>query len=136
LTYLDPKLLDSGSAATSDKQILGLARFVANTFWEYHLSSVPGLFLNLNLNHVSRRPGNNTNSTWVSGYTVADIGARYVHKLLGKTATWRLNVNNVSDERYWANITPSGQNGYSGTGNGTGTLGAPRTLMASLQFDL
>jgi iron complex outermembrane receptor protein len=136
LTYLDPKLLDSGSAATSDKQILGLARFVANTFWEYHLSSVPGLFLNLNLNHVSRRPGNNTNSTWVSGYTVADIGARYVHKLLGKTATWRLNVNNVSDERYWANITPSGQNGYSGAGNGTGTLGAPRTLMASLQFDL
>lgn len=136
LTYLDPKLVDSGSAATSDKQILGLARFVANTFWEYHLSSVPGLFVNLNLNHVSRRPGNNTNSTWVSGYTVADIGARYVHKLLGKTATWRLNVNNVSDERYWANITPSGQNGYSGAGNGTGTLGAPRTLMASLQFDL
>lgn len=136
VTFLDPRLVDSGSAASSDKQILGLARVVANTFWEYQLGSVPGLFVNLNLQYASRRPGNNSNTTWVGSYTVGDIGMRYVSKLMGKSATWRLNVNNVSDERYWANIAPSGQNGYSGTGNGTGTLGAPRNLMASLQFDL
>lgn len=136
VTFLDPHLADSASAATSDKQILGLARVAANTFWEYRLDAIPGLFLNLNVQYLGRRPGNNTNTTWVDSYTVADIGARYVSKFMDKTTTWRLSVNNVGDQRYWANIAPSGQNGYSGSGNSTGTLGAPRTVMASLQFDL
>lgn len=135
ITFIDPRLLNSGTAATSDKQILGLARTVANLFGEYRLTALPGLFLSLNVNSSSSRPGNNSNSTWVDGYTVADIGARYVSKVMGKAAVWRLNVNNLADRRYWANITPSGQNGYSGAGNGTGTLGAPRTLQASLQID-
>lgn len=135
ITFLDPRLLDSGTAATSDKQILGLARTVANIFGEYRLTAVPGLFLSLNVNSSSSRPGNNSNSTWVDGYTTADLGARYVSQVMGKAAVWRLNVNNLADRRYWANITPSGQNGYSGAGNGTGTLGAPRTLQASLQID-
>jgi len=136
VTFLDPRLLNSGSAVTSDKQILGLASRVANVFGEYHLSSVPSLFLNLNVNHVNQRPGNNSNSMWVDGYTTADIGARYVSQMMGRAATWRLNVNNLGDVRYWANITPSGQNGYSGAGSGTGTLGAPRTIQASLQVDI
>lgn len=135
ITFLDPRLQNSGSAATSDKQILGLARTVANIFSEYRLASVPGLFLSLNINHADRRPGNNSNSTWVGGYTTADAGIRYVSKVMGRATTWRFNVNNLSDLRYWANITPSGQNGYSGAGNGTGTLGAPRTVQASLQID-
>jgi iron complex outermembrane recepter protein len=34
------------------------------------------------------------------------------------------------------NITLGGQNGDSGAGNGAGTLGAPRTIQASLQVDI
>lgn len=135
LTWLDPRVNNTGSASTSDKQVLGLPRVAANLLVEYRVPGLAGLVLTANLNHQGRRPGNNANSTWVDGYTVADLGARYTTRLAGKPTTWRLAVNNVTDKAYWANITPSGQNGYTGTGNGTGTLGAPRTVQASVQVD-
>ena len=136
VSLLDPKLFDTGSAATSDKQILGLSRVVFNTLFDYSLDAVPGLAFNLNVNYASRRPGNFTNTDFVNGYTVVDLGTRYQMKIAGKPVTWRLNVDNVTNRRYWANITPTGQNGFNSTDNGTGTLGAPRTIRASIQFDL
>ena len=71
----------------------------------------------------------------MAGYSTLDLGARYVSRLFGQSATWRLAINNLTDRQYWANITPSSQNGYNGVSSGTGTLGAPRTLQASLQVD-
>ena len=34
------------------------------------------------------------------------------------------------------NVTPAGQNGYNAAGSATATLGAPRTVRASMQVDL
>ncbi|MDC8759531.1 TonB-dependent receptor [Janthinobacterium fluminis] len=136
LTLLDARLRNAGQAGGGDKQILGLARRVASAVADYRLGAVPGLFLSVSVSGTGRRPGNNSNSTWVSGYGTADLGLRYAGAVLGQAATWRLALNNVGDRRYWANIAPGGQNGYSGTGNGTGTLGAPRTVQASLQMNL
>lgn len=135
LTYLDPRLLNTGTASTSNKQIMGLSRIVSNVLLDYRIAVVPGLAVSLNVSHAGSRQGNHTNTYKVDGYTVADLGARYSTLLMGRPTTWRLAINNVTDERYWANITPSGQNGYSGGGNGTGTLGAPRTIRASMQMD-
>lgn len=135
LALLSAQVDNTGNPATSGKQALGLARRSANLQAEYRLAAMPGLALNANLNYVGRRPGTHTNSSWVAGYTTLDVGARYVHQLFGQSATWRLTVNNLADRRYWANITPSSQNGYNGASSGAGTLGAPRTLQASLQVD-
>lgn len=135
LTYLDPRLLNTATAATSNKQIMGLSRIVSNILLDYRIAAVPGLAVNLNVSHAGSRQGDNTNSYKVDGYTVADLGARYSTQLMGRPTTWRLAINNVTDERYWANITPNGQNGYTGAGAGTGTLGAPRTIRASMQID-
>jgi len=77
-----------------------------------------------------------TNTDFVDGYTIADLGVRYQTKIAGKHVVWRLAVDNITDKRYWANITPSGQNGFNSTDNGTGTIGAPRTIRASLQINL
>ena len=57
-------------------------------------------------------------------------------KLGGQAVAVRLAVNNVFDERYWANVAPTGQNGYNSVDNGTGTLGAPRTVRLQLQVAL
>lgn len=135
VTYLDPRLFNTASAATEDKQILGLSRVVSSLLLDYRVPALPGLALNFHISHATSRPGNHTNTDMVDGYTVSDLGARYSSQLMGKLATWNLAINNLANERYWANITPSGQNGYSGAGNGTGTLGAPRSLRASLQLD-
>lgn len=135
LSLLDARVRNTGNPATSGKQALGLARRAGNVFAEYRLAAVPGLALNANISAVSRRPGTHTNSSWVAGYSTLDLGARYVSRLFGQSATWRLAINNLTDRQYWANITPSSQNGYNGVSSGTGTLGAPRTLQASLQVD-
>jgi iron complex outermembrane receptor protein len=136
VSLLDPRLFDTGSAATSDKQILGLSRVVFNALFDYNVPIVPGLAFNLNVNHASRRPGNFSNTDFVDGYTIADLGVRYQTKIAGKHVVWRLAVDNITDKRYWANITPTGQNGFNSTDNGTGTIGAPRTIRASLQINL
>ncbi len=136
LSWLDPRVFDTGSAATSDKEVLGLSRIVGSLLFDYSVPEIRGLAVNLFLNHTSSMQGDNANTYQVDGHNVADLGARYNNQVMGRSATWRLAVKNVTDQRYWANITPSGQNGYTGAGNGTGTLGAPRTLRLSLQMDI
>jgi iron complex outermembrane receptor protein len=135
-TYIDPRLYDTGSVTTEGKRILGLSQFVMNTLLEYHVPVVKGLTLSTNVNFATNRPGDNANTTLVSGYALLDLGLRYVQQVQNKQVTFRLNVFNVTNQQYWANIAPSSQNGYNATGSGTGTLGAPRTIRASLQVDL
>ncbi|WP_454884331.1 TonB-dependent receptor [Sphingomonas oryzagri] len=136
VSYLDPKLFETGSVATSDKQILGLAKFTFDVLLDYHVPFVPGLTLGANMNHASRRPGNYTNTDFVDGYTYADLDMRYQMNVAGRPVALRIAVNNVANARYWANIAPVGQNGYNSTDNGTGTLGAPRTVRASIEVGL
>lgn len=136
IALLDPRLSDTGSAATDNMQILGLSRVVYHGLLEYHLPFVRGLTFSASLRHATRRAGDNSNTQFVDGFTMVDLGARYLTALAGTPITLRLNVDNVGDERYWANITPSGQNGYNASGSGTGTVGLPRTVRASIQLDL
>jgi iron complex outermembrane receptor protein len=136
VSLLDPRLYRTGSASTSDKQILGLARVVYNSLIEYRLPWVSGLTLTLNVNHAGRRAGDYPNSYFVKGYTVADIGGRFQTRIHAYPVTFRLALDNATDRRYWANVTPAGQNGYNAAGSATATLGAPRTVRASVQVDL
>lgn len=135
LSYLNPKLLNTASASTSNKQIMGLPNWSSNVLLDYKIAAVPGLALNLNVGGMGSRQGNHANTYKVGGFTTVDLGARYSTQLMGRGITWRLAVNNATDKRYWANITPKGQNGYSGGGSGNGTLGAPRMVLASMQMD-
>lgn len=58
ISLLDPRLFDTGSASTSDKQILGLSRVVFNALLDYSVPAIAGLGFNINMNYASRRPGN------------------------------------------------------------------------------
>jgi len=136
LTYIDPRLYDTGSTATEGKRILGLSQYVMNTLIEYHVPAIRGLTLSTNVNFATNRPADNANTTFVSGYAVLDLGLRYVQQIQNKQFTFRLNVFNVTNQQYWANITPASQNGYNATGSATGVLGNPRTIRASIQVDL
>jgi iron complex outermembrane receptor protein len=133
LSLIDPKLLDTGSAATSDKLILGLAKVTLDVLMEYRLPVLPALTVTGNIQYASRRAGNYTNTDFVDGYTVLDLGARYQMRVADRPVALRFDAANVGDARYWANIAPVGQNGYTGTDSGTGTLGAPRTFRFSIE---
>jgi iron complex outermembrane receptor protein len=92
------------------------------------------LVATLDWQYTARRPGNDTNTTWTQSYSVLDLGARYTARLLGKQATWRLAVNNLTDKHYWSTIGPSNITGAN-TGNMTAHLGAPRTVAASMSVN-
>jgi iron complex outermembrane receptor protein len=136
VSFIDPRLFDTGSAATEGKRVLGVGRLTFDTLVEYRLPFLPRLILSGNVNHVSRRAGNVTNTDFVGGYTIADLTARYQLTVGRRPVALRLAVLNVSDERYWSNIAPTGQNGYNSTDSGTGLIGAPRTVRASIEVGL
>jgi len=135
VSYLDPKLHDTANPATNNKQIMGLPNWRANTVLDYQVENIPGLAFNLNIGYMGKRQGNHINSYKVPAHTVVDIGVRHAGQAGKYPIIWRLTLNNVTDKHYWANITPSGQNGYLGSGAGNSTLGMPRMLRASIQME-
>jgi iron complex outermembrane receptor protein len=136
LVWLDPKLLDTGTAATDDTQIVGLPKYTASLLAEYQVPQVTGLALNVNTRYVGRRSTDNANDNWVSGYSTVDLGGSFATSLWQRNTVYRLQVTNVGNTRYWANIVPGALTGYTGTGSANAQLGNPRMLQASIQVDL
>ncbi|MFP4283583.1 MAG: TonB-dependent siderophore receptor, partial [Opitutales bacterium] len=66
-------------------------------------------------------------NTWEAGdYIRLDAGLRYEHRLFGdRKVTYRLNVENLTDEEYLQNTAFRALN-----------FGAPLTVLASVQIDL
>ncbi|MGI4983155.1 MAG: TonB-dependent receptor [Janthinobacterium lividum] len=136
VTWLDPRLYNTASAATAGKRIVGLPVFAMNFLAEYKVPQVPGLFTTFNAHFVGARPTDNTNTYSVSSYTTFDLGAGYRTSVFDRAATFRLTLDNLGNRRYWTNIVPGALTGYTGTGNATAQLGAPRTVQASVQLEL
>jgi iron complex outermembrane receptor protein len=53
-----------------------------------------------------------------------------------RATVYRLEMTNVGNEHYWTNIVPGGLGGYTGAGQSSASIGAPRMLQASIQVDL
>lgn len=136
VAWLDPRIKRSANAASEDKRIVGLSRWSLGLGADLRIAAVPGLSTNARIVAIDKRAADYANSDWISGYVIGDLGLRYQQRLLGKDAIWRLTVDNVTDKRYWTNVVAGGLNGYSGTGNATAAVGAPRTVRLSLQVVL
>jgi iron complex outermembrane receptor protein len=134
MTFLKPKLKDTGDSDTRDKQVIGVPKFQANILVEYDIRQIKGLSVNCNFHHTGRRPINSENSSWAESYNTIDLGARYTTRLAGKKVTWRVAVNNITDEEYWSGIFSRNING--GSSASSLFLGRPREVFASMTVDL
>lgn len=134
VTWLDPRLLKAASPTTENKRIVGLSKVTVSLAGIYRLPWMPQATLNLNVYHASKQATSNTNDSWAAGYTTFDLGASYSMPIGKNNATFRLQVNNVTNARYWTSIRPGGLNGYTGAGNASAQLGAPRMLYGSAQW--
>ena len=134
VTLLNARLQDTGIASTNDKTFVGTPKVKGNALFEYQIPAIQGLVALFDWQFTGTRPGNDTNSFYVAGYNLLDIGARYSSNIMGRNVTWRLAVNNVSDKNYWSTVAPSNLTGAN-TGNLLGHLGSPRTVLASASFD-
>jgi iron complex outermembrane receptor protein len=131
LTLLDARMQNTPLPATDDKYYVGAPKVKGNVLFEYAVAAVPGLVASFNYQFSGNRAGNDTNSFWVDGYNLFDIGVRYSTRHL----TWRLAVDNLTDQHYWSTVAPSNLTGAN-TGNLIGHLGSPRTLLASVALSL
>jgi iron complex outermembrane recepter protein len=131
LTLLDARMQNTPLPSTDDKWYVGAPKWKGNMLFEYAVPGVSGLVASFDYQFTSNRAGNDTNSFWVAGYDLFDIGLRYGTRYL----TWRLAVNNLTDRSYWSTVAPSNLTGAN-TGNLIGHLGSPRTLLASVTLSL
>lgn len=118
---LDAKLQRTNIPATEGKRPPDTARQRLAMTAEYSPALLPGWAFIGNWTHTGKREvvAENTGEA-APGYHLLGLGARYQGVLAGTPATWRVNLDNALDKRYWA---------YAST---YVNAGAPRTLSASL----
>ena len=134
LSILDPKLTDTGIAATNNRNFVGIPDYKSNILAECRLPAILGAYLNFDWQHVGRRPIDDINSSYTPQFNTFDLGARYTAKIMGKVTTWRVTANNASNVHYWSTLGPGSITGQS-TGSYLGHLGEPRLITASMRFD-
>jgi iron complex outermembrane receptor protein len=130
---LNPKLTNTGIAATNNRNFVGMPDYKSNVLAEYRLPGITGVFFNCDWQHVGRRPVDDINSAYTPQYNVFDFGVRYTTSLLGKVTTWRITAANATNEHYWSTLGPGSITGQS-TGSYLGHLGEPRLITASMRF--
>jgi len=125
LAFTDPEIQKTSNAALVGKKPQGVPDWQANLYADYTLSAwVPGLSASGGIYFGGRKaidPGN----LWFSdSYVRVDVGVKYVQRMSGgQEATYRLNVDNLTDKAYLTNTT-----------FGALQFGAPRTLRLSASY--
>ncbi|HLQ76685.1 MAG TPA: TonB-dependent receptor [Terriglobia bacterium] len=134
LSVLDPRLTDTGIAATNDKKFVGIPTYKSNIFVEYRLPMMHGVYLNSDWQHVGRRAMDDINSAYLPQYNLVDLGIRCTTRVWGKSTTWRVTANNLTNVHYWSTLGPGSITGQS-TGSYLGHLGEPRLFTASTRIN-
>ena len=134
ISVLDPRLTDTGIAATDNKKFVGIPSYKSNIFAEYRLPLVRGVYLNSDWQLVGSRAMDDINSAYVPRYNLFDLGIRYTTRIKGISTTWRVTANNLTDVHYWSTLGPGSITGQS-TGSYLGHLGEPRLFTASTRIN-
>ncbi|CAM4279043.1 TonB-dependent receptor [Acinetobacter pragensis] len=125
LAYIDVTYEKNTTANIVGNTVEGQPEFTAGLGVEYKLPYVDGLSFNARGTYVDSQYLNNTNTLELPDYTLLDVGAKYTTNIGGVDTTFRANVDNVTDEKYWAGVFNSGFT----------TLGSGRTYKLGVSFD-
>lgn len=128
VTWLDAGQVDTGSAATDGKRVIGVPRVQGSVGVEWDLPAVTGLTLDARLVAGGSRYADAANTLKVAGFGRVDAGVRYLTEVQGRIVTLRARVENLADRDYWAST-----GGY--PGQGYMVVGAPRNFSVSASVD-
>lgn len=134
VTYIDARLINSGVATTNDKRVVGVPEWKSDISADLHPAFAHGFALTGTVHYESDRAATNTNTSFAPAYATVDLGLRYNAAWGGHHETLRLNVTNVGNKWYYASIADG--NIVGSPGANTAYSGAPRTVLASVEFDL
>lgn len=126
VAWLDAEIGKNSDPALNGKRPPNVAEWQGNLFADYSLESVmAGLSINGGVYYSDDKAIDDLNTWMADSWTRVDAGVRLTRPLNRDTqATYRLNVENLTDERYLAN-----------TQWGSLDFGAPLTVKASAEFD-
>jgi iron complex outermembrane receptor protein len=102
LALLDSEQVNTGDPSVRGKRTANVPKTQSSLFLDYRVPNVTGLNVNGGIYHVGARPLDSVNSVDLPAYARLDLGARYVTKVGGQKTTWRVNIENVTDKRYWS----------------------------------
>jgi iron complex outermembrane receptor protein len=124
MNFIDARVMRSGTRSHIGKRLSYSPRFSAKLYAEYGLPFLEGLTVTGGFSHFGKVYTTNANTLEVPAFSTADLGFRYAAPT-DPRLTFRLNVTNVANRRYW----------YGG-GNSHLQVGLPRTVAfsAELQF--
>lgn len=122
-SWLKPIMTKTSDNTFHRKYAIGIPRYqwVINNEWD--VPWVEDLTLSALLLHTGPQYANLSNTWRLPSWTRFDLGAQYVMQLHNSTLTWRLGLENVTNQKYWATI---------GSNNGFFTQSDPRTLKLSV----
>jgi iron complex outermembrane receptor protein len=133
VTYIDAKLIGTGTAATNDKWVVGVPDVKSDIALDYHPAFAQGFALTTAAHFEGERAATNTNNSFAPSYATVDLGVRYTTPFMGHFITSRFQVINVTNVFYYSSVADG--NIVGSPGANTAYLGAPRTFEASLEFD-
>jgi len=105
----------------------GVPRYTANANVEWDLPFAPGVTATGRVVQTGAQQVDLANTLELPAWTRFDLGARFVTVIATKPVTFRVNVDNIADNRYWASAFDSF--------NQSLLQGMPRTYKASVSVD-
>ncbi|MBT9430568.1 TonB-dependent receptor domain-containing protein, partial [Candidatus Symbiopectobacterium endolongispinus] len=125
-TWLDATLTKTRAGANDGNDVVGTPGYQLVFGSEYDVPSVEGLTLSGTVLRYGSQYANEANTLKLKPWTRLDLGVRYSMPLNDHTLVWRANVENVTNEKYWASVDDTGT--YV-------TQGDPRSLRLSVSVD-
>jgi len=102
LSVTDAKQRRTTNGTYDGNNAIGVPEYTANANVEWDLAFLPGVTLTGRVMQTGRQMVNLANTLELPEWTRFDLGARYVVAVADKPVTFRFNVDNVANKRYWA----------------------------------
>ena len=122
--WIDPELVRTDDGANQGNDAVGVPNYRLVVGSEWDIPQAPGWTLSGRAVRNGSQYLDPANQLEVDAWTRWDLGVRYAMPLNTNTLTLRANIENLTDENYWASAT----GGYL-------TQGEPRTVKLSAALD-
>lgn len=128
ITYTKSRLVDVDTDSYKGHQTQNVPKLRATAQLSYKVPSVEGLRLLSGMQYSSSKYANKEATAKVGGYSVFNIGAAYKTNFAGHDTTFRFNIDNLFNKKYWRDVGPFMGDDYLFLGN-------PRTAQFSTTFN-
>lgn len=124
VVYTDAVATKSNGGLLNGKKAIGVPRWNSTLGLEWDTPWVNNLTLSASALYSGSQWVDVQNTQKIPSWTRLDLGLRYVTKIASNKVTFRANVINATDKRYWSSVW-----------NGSASIGAPRSFRLSMQID-